>query len=154
MSSAPALVPAEFIRDGGSLGCPRVRRRFVPVGCEEIQQRPMDEHVDKINFCRHGSFSGCVMLTRRHSTPDVSKYIGVVDRIARAGSQALKPSRRHSLAARQSPQLFERFFGGLTVEETACVLDMSPQTVMRDWKVARAWQTRELSASESTKTGG
>jgi RNA polymerase sigma factor (TIGR02999 family) len=37
-----------------------------------------------------------------------------------------------------------RFFGGLSVEETADVLDVSPQTVMRDWKLARAWLTREL----------
>lgn len=37
-----------------------------------------------------------------------------------------------------------RFFGGLTVEETAEVLDVSPQTVMRDWKLARAWLAREL----------
>jgi RNA polymerase sigma factor (TIGR02999 family) len=37
-----------------------------------------------------------------------------------------------------------RFFGGLSVEETAAALDVSPQTVMRDWKLARAWLTREL----------
>jgi RNA polymerase sigma factor (TIGR02999 family) len=37
-----------------------------------------------------------------------------------------------------------RFFGGLTVEETAEVLNVSPQTVLRDWKIARAWLTREL----------
>jgi RNA polymerase sigma factor (TIGR02999 family) len=40
-----------------------------------------------------------------------------------------------------------RFFGGLTVEETAHVLQTSPQTVMRDWKLARAWLARELSPS-------
>jgi RNA polymerase sigma factor (TIGR02999 family) len=38
-----------------------------------------------------------------------------------------------------------RFFGGMTVEETAQVLKTSPQTVMRDWKLARAWLARELS---------
>ena len=37
-----------------------------------------------------------------------------------------------------------RFFGGLTVEETAEVLGVSPPTVMRDWRLARAWLTREL----------
>jgi RNA polymerase sigma factor (TIGR02999 family) len=37
-----------------------------------------------------------------------------------------------------------RFFGGLTVEETAEVLHVSPQTVMRDWKLARAWLAGEL----------
>ena len=37
-----------------------------------------------------------------------------------------------------------RFFGGLSVEETAEVLGVSPQTVMRDWRLARAWLAREL----------
>jgi RNA polymerase sigma factor (TIGR02999 family) len=37
-----------------------------------------------------------------------------------------------------------RFFGGLTVEETAEVLEVSPETVMRDWKTAKAWLLREL----------
>jgi len=37
-----------------------------------------------------------------------------------------------------------RFFGGLTDEETAEVLKVSPQTVMRDWRLARAWLSREL----------
>jgi RNA polymerase sigma-70 factor, ECF subfamily len=37
-----------------------------------------------------------------------------------------------------------RFFGGLGVEETAEVLKVSPQTVMRDWKMARAWLMAEL----------
>ena len=37
-----------------------------------------------------------------------------------------------------------RFFGGLSVDETAEVLKISPQSVMRDWKLAKAWLTREL----------
>jgi RNA polymerase sigma factor (TIGR02999 family) len=37
-----------------------------------------------------------------------------------------------------------RFFGGLSVEETAAVLKISPQSVMRDWKLARAWLQREI----------
>jgi len=37
-----------------------------------------------------------------------------------------------------------RFFGGLTVEETAEVLKISPRTVMREWSLAQAWLYREL----------
>ena len=40
-----------------------------------------------------------------------------------------------------------RFFAGLSVEETAEVLKISPQSVMRDWKLARAWLERELGDS-------
>ena len=39
-----------------------------------------------------------------------------------------------------------RFFGGLSVEETAEVLKISPQSVMRDWKLAKAWLMRELTS--------
>ena len=38
-----------------------------------------------------------------------------------------------------------RFFGGLSAEETAEVLKVSPVTVMRDWSTARAWLYREMS---------
>ncbi len=38
-----------------------------------------------------------------------------------------------------------RFFGGLSVEETAEVLKISPQSVMRDWRLARSWLIREMS---------
>lgn len=37
-----------------------------------------------------------------------------------------------------------RFFGGLSVEETAEALQLSPQSVMRDWKLAKAWLLREM----------
>jgi RNA polymerase sigma-70 factor (ECF subfamily) len=37
-----------------------------------------------------------------------------------------------------------RFFGGLTVKETADVLAVSPETVMRDWKLAKNWLLRDL----------
>jgi RNA polymerase sigma-70 factor, ECF subfamily len=53
-----------------------------------------------------------------------------------------------SLAAqyeRKSQVVELRFFGGLSVEETAEVLKISEETVMRDWKFAKSWLLRELS---------
>ena len=41
-----------------------------------------------------------------------------------------------------------RFFGGLDVEETAAALDVSPQTVLRDWRLAKVWLFRELSGGD------
>jgi len=49
------------------------------------------------------------------------------------------------LDARKAKVVELRFFGGLSVEETAEVLKISPESVMRDWKLARAWLMRELS---------
>jgi RNA polymerase sigma-70 factor (ECF subfamily) len=40
-----------------------------------------------------------------------------------------------------------RFFGGLSVEETAEALNVPADTVMRDWKLAKAWLLRELKQS-------
>jgi len=51
--------------------------------------------------------------------------------------------------ARKSKVVELRFFGGLTVDETAEVLQISGETVMRDWSVARAWLLRELDRSVS-----
>jgi RNA polymerase sigma factor (TIGR02999 family) len=48
------------------------------------------------------------------------------------------------LDARKGKVVELRFFGGLTVEETASVLQVSPETVMRDWKFAKTWLLREL----------
>ena len=42
-----------------------------------------------------------------------------------------------------------RYFGGLSVEETAEVLRMSPETAKRDWKMAKAWLLRQLSGDRS-----
>jgi RNA polymerase sigma-70 factor (ECF subfamily) len=49
---------------------------------------------------------------------------------------------------RRKSQVVElKFFGGLTVEETAVFLKVSPETVMRDWKAAKAWMLRYLAGS-------
>jgi len=53
-------------------------------------------------------------------------------------------NRLSQMDSRRAQVIELRFFGGLTVEETAEVLHVSPQTVMRDWKLARAWLALEL----------
>jgi RNA polymerase sigma-70 factor, ECF subfamily len=50
---------------------------------------------------------------------------------------------------RKSQVVTMRFFGGLSVEETAEVLKVSPETVARDWRLAKAWLMRELDGNKS-----
>ena len=50
--------------------------------------------------------------------------------------------------ARRSRVVELRFFGGLSVEETAEVLGVSPETVMHDWKLAKAWLLRAMSGEK------
>ena len=54
-----------------------------------------------------------------------------------------------SVDLRKSRVVELRFFGGLSVEETAEVLQVSPDTVMRDWRLAKLWLLRELSKGEA-----
>ena len=49
------------------------------------------------------------------------------------------------IAPRQSKVIELRYFGGLSLEETAEALEVSVGTVRRDWRLARAWLFRELS---------
>ena len=74
----------------------------------------------------------------------------VVSKERRADLVALDEA-LNALAAidpRRSRVVELRFFGGLTVEETAAVLKVSPETVMHDWKLAKAWLTREMSGTK------
>ena len=54
-----------------------------------------------------------------------------------------------ALDARKVQVVELKFFAGLTVEETATVLNVSPDTVARDWRMARTWLMRELSAARA-----
>jgi len=53
--------------------------------------------------------------------------------------------------ARKSKVVELRFFGGMSVEETAEVLKVSQDTVMRDWRLAKAWLWRELSKTVTSE---
>jgi len=52
---------------------------------------------------------------------------------------------------RKSKVVELRFFGGLSVEETAKLLKVSPDTVLRDWRLAKAWLSREIGKAATTK---
>jgi RNA polymerase sigma-70 factor, ECF subfamily len=68
--------------------------------------------------------------------PDLVKLDGALTRLS-----AIDP--------RMSQVVELRFFGGLTVEETAEVLKVSPETVMRDWKTSKVWLLKEVSSSDT-----
>jgi RNA polymerase sigma-70 factor, ECF subfamily len=78
----------------------------------------------------HASLSGVLALAEAPASDVLSLH------------EALK--RLEALDARQSRVVECRFFAGMSVEETAEALGVSPASVKRDWAVARAWLNREL----------
>ncbi len=62
---------------------------------------------------------------------------------------------RSIVLAQEDPRLSEvvslRFFAGMSVEETARALDVSPITVKRDWAFARAWLCERIDASGTSR---
>lgn len=66
-----------------------------------------------------------------------------------AVDEALRALER--VAPRRAEVVLLRYFGGLSVDETAAVLDVAPRTVDEEWRFARAWLHRELSKGGSTR---
>lgn len=86
-------------------------------------------------------------VTRLALDPDVASP-GRADVDLLALDDAL--GRLSILDAQQGRLVDLRFFGGLSIEETAVVLDISPATVKREWVTARAWLKRELKRNVET----
>jgi RNA polymerase sigma-70 factor (ECF subfamily) len=88
---------------------------------------------------KHGA--GAIALSLDEA-PGVAQAVSVDAVDALALDAALK--RLEALDPEQSRIVELRFFGGLTVEETAAVVGVSPATVKREWALAKGWLYREL----------
>jgi RNA polymerase sigma factor (TIGR02999 family) len=84
--------------------------------------------------------SSVIDLDRMPAGPDAASSLCALD-------DALDSLAR--LDPRRAKVIELRFFGGLSVEETAEMLQISPQSVMRDWRLARAWLARELRGEDA-----
>jgi RNA polymerase sigma-70 factor, ECF subfamily len=94
--------------------------------------------VDLARARRYQKRGGCAIQVSFNSalhTPNEPQDLVALDQALQALAE---------LDERRSRVVELRFFGGLSVEETAAVLTVSSETVMRDWKLARAWLRREL----------
>ena len=113
--------------------CARVMRRILVDAARSRAAIKRGGHAD------HAEHSTAINLDQLpNPASEMSAQVCALDEALDTLAQ-LDPRRAHVIEL--------RFFGGLTVEETAQVLQTSPQTVMREWKLARAWLARELSQS-------
>ena len=111
------------------------RAHFFAV-CAQIIRRVLVDHARNRRRIKRGG--GAVEVTLDEAF--LPTRIDAIDVLAL--DEALESLSR--IDARKCHVVELRFFGGLSVEESAEVLEVSPETVMRDWKMARAWLYREL----------
>ena len=109
--------------------------------CARLMRRILIDFARSRNFQKRG---GQIPHIELEEAVTVSQVMGSE---LVAVDEALK--RLATIDARKSEVVELRFFGGLTVAETAAALRVSEETVMRDWKLAKAWLLRELSREAS-----
>jgi RNA polymerase sigma-70 factor, ECF subfamily len=113
------------------------RGKFIGIAAHVMRQI-LVEHARGRNRQKRGGEFGRVPLddTVTPIAPDFDRWEDL--------DRAL--NRLAELDPRQAQVVELRYFGGLTVDETAHVLGVSAKTVKRDWSIARAWLRRELEA--------
>jgi RNA polymerase sigma factor (TIGR02999 family) len=113
------------------------RRRFIGIAAHVMRQ-VLVEYARSRNRLKRGGGHERMPLdgTAGRIDADFNRWEDLDRALDRLG--ALDP--------RQAKVVELRYFGGMTVEETADVLGVSPKTVKRDWSIARAWLRRELEA--------
>jgi RNA polymerase sigma factor (TIGR02999 family) len=109
--------------------------------CARLMRRILVDFARSRNYQKRGGDFAHIQLE------EAATVSAVVSSELLAVDEALK--QLAGVDPRKSEVVELRFFGGLTVEETAAALRVSPETVMRDWKLAKAWLLRELSNEET-----
>jgi RNA polymerase sigma factor (TIGR02999 family) len=115
------------------------RAHFIGVTAQ-LMRRILVDHARRHRYLKRGGDVITVPLeegTHAASSPTAS-LVALDDALQRLAA----------IDARKSKIIELRFFGGLTEEETAEALNVSPRTVRRDWSIAQAWLYRELGGVE------
>lgn len=108
--------------------------------CSQIMRRVLVDHARGRQAAKRGGGFGVLPLDEACvAGPEPDTDLVALD-------EALDHLAKHD--ARKAKVVEFRFFGGLSVEETAAVLEISEESVWRDWRLARAWLARELGKGE------
>jgi len=111
------------------------RAHFFAVAAQLMRRILIDRARAQQAHKRGGDYAGITLDEALVAAPADSERLLALD-------EAL--NRLAKLDPRQARIVELRFFAGLTEEETAQVLEVSPRTVKRDWRVAKAWLYRQL----------
>ena len=110
------------------------RAHFFAVAAK-MMRRVLVNHAIARNRHKRGGSAVLVSLAHAEGEPDRSADLAALDHAMTALEE---------FDSRKCRIVELRFFGGLTAEETAEVLGISPRTVHREWDIARAWLFRQL----------
>jgi RNA polymerase sigma factor (TIGR02999 family) len=135
-----ALVHEAYLRLVGGRSVPWQNRTHFFAVCARLMRRILVDRARARHSAKRGGPARPVPLFERRGA------VAARDEDLLALDEALD---RLAAADRRMAEVVQlRYFGGLTVEETAHVLGTSRDTVMRDWKTARLWLARELGGDE------
>lgn len=130
-----ALVHEAYLKVAGKPGSDYADRgHFFALAAKAMRQVILN-HAEKRSAAKRGGGALAVTLDDTPVDPDADAELVALD-------SAL--TRLAELNERQGRVVECMFYAGLTVDETAEALDVSPATVKRDWATARAWLYREL----------
>jgi len=138
-----ALVHEAYLKLAGGEGQWQSRAHFMAVAAKAMRQILMNHARDKAAMKRGGGAAKLTISEAVHAASDESDTGRQLDLIAL--DEAL--TKLAALSERQARVTELRFFGGLTIADTAHVVGMSTTTVEDDWHMARAWLGRELQAA-------
>jgi RNA polymerase sigma factor (TIGR02999 family) len=112
------------------------RAHFLGIAARLMRQI-LIEHARRHTRAKRGGGAGTIALDEAAivSQTRAAELLALDDALERLA--AIDP--------RKSRVVELRFFGGLSVEEAAIVLNVAPNTVLRDWRLAKAWLHREIS---------
>jgi RNA polymerase sigma factor (TIGR02999 family) len=138
---ATALVNEAYIRlVDGKVVAWNDHAHFLAV-CARVMRHILVDHARAKNYQKRGGDAARVTLDEalvvsNEPAPDFEALDDALEALAKFDE-------------RKSRVIEMRFFGGLSVEETAAVLKVSPATVMGDWRLAKAWLKREMRSDRS-----
>ncbi len=140
MLQTTALVNEAFLRlvDSSHVRW-QYRAHFLPVSAR-LMRRILVDFARSRNYKKRGGNSVQVSLDEALAiSPERDADLVALDEALNALAE---------IDERKSRVVEMRFFGGLSIEEAAEVLKVSPDTVMRDWRLSKVWLLRELSAEK------
>lgn len=139
-----ALVNEAYLRLAGSANISWQNRAHFYAVTAQVMRRILIDHARRRRYVKHGgeaqrvSFDEAAREAALMSQPRATELLALDEALNELAE----------LDPRKSQVVELRYFGGLNIEETARVLDVSPMTVRRDWRAAKAWLYKKVMSDE------